>query len=679
MHIGWRRIGRSLFILGILFSNLLAYEINAQEAGLLQTKDVATIMDQIFKQHVQTKNMNVELMRHSFGIYIDQFDPDRVYLLQSEVNEFTKMGDDQLNLVIEQYKKGDFTAFKRLNEVIQKAITRARSYRAQLESNPTALFATTLNGLSNRVVTENRPFAKDAVELQQRIRQQIIDFITLEKARYGDLRVTRNAQRTLSMLEDDLREHENSYLYVDEDGNPFTAKEQENLFTLHVLKSLAKSLDAHTSFFNPAEAHDMRIRLEKGFDGIGVTTRRTVQGIFVDKVLPNSPASKNGKIKAGDRIVKINNTKATDYTPDQLEEIFYAKKGEVVSLELKRHAQPESDPETYLATLTSAAIEVDEGRAQSMSEPFQNGLVGVINLTSFYKGENGISSEEDVKTAIQKLKGEGDLRGLILDLRDNSGGFLTQAVKVAGLFITNGIIVISKYSSGDEKFYRDMDGKRLYSGPLIILTSRATASAAEIVAQALQDYGVALIVGDDHTYGKGTIQSQTVTESNATSYFKVTVGKYYTVSGKTPQLQGVKADIVVPSRYSKESRFGEEYLEYTVPSSDAITPSYQDPLADIDPDLKPWYLRYYMPTLQSKRADWQWMLPILRKRSQQRLSEHQEAYQSYLDGRYDVKGEMPDLQLEEAVNILKDMTILQSHKHDQPAKAQVAQELSPAH
>ena len=163
--------------------------------------------------------------------------------------------------------------------------------------------------------------------------------------------------------------------------------------------------------------------------------------------------------------------------------------------------------------LVREEIAVDEDRARWNYEIFDGGIIGKIKLDSFYQGDNGMTSENDVREAIKQLDKQGNLRGLILDLRENSGGFLSQAVKVAGLFITNGVVVISKYFNGEEHFYRDMDGKISYDGPLIILTSKATASAAEIVAQALQDYGVAIIVGDEHTYGKGTIQSQTVTEN----------------------------------------------------------------------------------------------------------------------------------------------------------------------
>ena len=152
---------------------------------------------------------------------------------------------------------------------------------------------------------------------------------------------------------------------------------------------------------------------------------------------------------------------------------------------------------------------------------------------------------------------------------------------------------------------------------LIILTSRASASAAEIVAQALQDYGAALVVGDDRTYGKGTIQYQTVTDNAATSFFKVTVGRYYTVSGRTTQIDGVKADIVVPTSYSAMA-IGERYLEFPL-KSDRIPSAYSDPLTDVDPRNKLWFQQNYLPNLQKKLSVWTQMTEQLRTNSSYRL------------------------------------------------------------
>src|SRR5262249_53796114 len=158
--------------------------------------------------------------------------------------------------------------------------------------------------------------------------------------------------------------------------------------------------------------------------------------------------------------------------------------------------------------------------------------------------------------------------GLVLDLRENAGGFLSQAVKVSGIFLSNGIVVISKYSRGDVHFLRNIVGRSYFNGPLVILTSKMSASASEIVAQALQDYGVGIVVGDERTFGKGSIQYQTVTDMSTDLFFKVTVGKYYTASGRTTQIEGVKTDIVVPTHYAPY-HIGERYLEYPL-SADKV-------------------------------------------------------------------------------------------------------------
>jgi carboxyl-terminal processing protease len=255
------------------------------------------------------------------------------------------------------------------------------------------------------------------------------------------------------------------------------------------------------------------------------------------------------------------------------------------------------------------------------------------------------------------------------------GGYLSQAVQVADLFISSGIIVISEYADGKEQVYRHIDGKSIYKGPLIILTSKMTASAAEIVSQALQDYGVALVVGDKHTYGKGTIQSQTVTGNASTgnagtSLFKVTVGKYYTVSGKSPQLSGVQADIVAPSPLLGEP-IGEEYLEYTE-SANPISPRYDDPLTDLNPQMKRWYLKYYSPHIQGRLTHWRDMLPTLQKNSQKRISNNK-SYQAMIETASNSPPDLSkdvftssmqqfaeDVQQIEALQILKDMILLDS-------------------
>lgn len=675
---------KKIFCWLIVFCLIFNTGLFSQDQELLKPKDVSKIMNQIFSQHVAQKGMSANILKHSFKIYIDQFDPDRIYLLEEEVNPYLKMTDAEVNNLVAQYQNNDFSAFAKLNDLIQKSIIRARQYRSELAQNKEALIQDT------KFITEDgkdsewldpdlkRPFAKNSQELKSRIKNQMIRFIVAEKRRFGEAQVNKHEGQILGIYDKQMQNIEDAYLAVDEEGRSLPQAQKENLFVMHILKALASSLDAHTTFYTTNEAYDMKVRLEKEFQGIGVILQQSPEGISVVSVVDGGPAAKSGLVKPNDLITEIDGTPVSNLDFKAVMDKIHGPNGSTVSLVLKRKVNEGNGniEKLFNVKLKREEIILNDDRVDVGYESFANGIIGKVTLHSFYQGD-GISSEKDVRNAIHKLDKMGNLRGLILDLRENSGGFLTQAVKVAGLFITNGVVVISKYFNGEEHIYRDMDGKATYNGPLVILTSKATASAAEIVAQALQDYGVAIVVGDEHTYGKGTIQSQTITDNEGSSYFKVTVGKYYTVSGKTPQIQGVQADIVVPSQFNHE-HIGEEYLDYSL-KPDKIKAEYKDDLKDIDPSLRPWYLRYYMPTLQHRVDIWENMVPILKKNSEYRIL-HNKNYQVFLKL---IKGEKiddpedveeveaiannhknygaDDLQMNEAVNIIKDMIYLQAH------------------
>lgn len=644
----------------------------------LKKEDVKKIMQQIFSQHVDQKKITTKILRKSLKVYIDQFDPDRTYLLESEVQPFFNPTESGLSVYMQEYENNDFEIYEKLNLVIEKAISRARVNRIQLFDDSTRLFSESLNIKSDPNEDMNDPdlkktFAKTPEELFKRQRNQILEFLSKERLRYGNEEVTRNPKATLSVLNKNLLNHENEYLFQDSTGRALNGQQRENLFTLHILKSISSSLDAHTTVYNPTEAYDMKVRLEKGFHGIGVILKRGAHGeVKIASFIKGGPAEASKQLEINDQLIEIDGNDITRENFEHVMELLKGKNRPAVNITVKRTVQENGHniEKKFTVQLQRAPITLNEDRAEVdyLSYPDKEGIIGKITLNSFYQGDGGVNSENDVKAAIKKLDSKGHLRGLILDLRENSGGFLSQAVKVAGLFITNGVVVVSKYSSGEERFYRDMDSKVTYDGPLIILTSKATASAAEIVAQALQDYGVAIIVGDERTYGKGTIQSQTVTENNATNYFKVTVGEYYTASGKTPQIQGVKADIVVPSPFNKE-HIGEEYLEGSIKPGQ-ISPSFDDSLDDVQAALKPWYMRYYTPTVQKPTDKWRKQIPNLAQKSGMR-TEADPGFQAYIrwvdevakprrpgqriasiDRNFDSK---KDYQLNEAINILKDM------------------------
>lgn len=618
---------------------LILFPILNIQGQPLEVQDVRGVMQEIFKQHLDQREMNEAIIRSSFKLYIDQFDPDRVYLLESEAAPYINLSDAQVQTALNGYKNGDFSAWQALNDVVQNAILRARAARlSALETDHPVRQAFKTS------------FAKSKRDLEQKIRSHIASYALAAKGEDS----SRSYRDIRAQYEEEKRDVEDTYLYKTANGGALSQSEQDNFFALHLLKAMASGLDSHTKVLDPEEAFRMRSRLLTGFWGVGIEVKGEGGDVLVSRLLEGGPAERSGLVHVNDKLLEVNDISVKSASIESLKERLRGGEEEEVTLLLERGG------DKVKVKLKMAQLNFEDERAKVTWQPYSKGIIGIITLDSFYQGDNGITAVNDVKQGIKELKEKGNLRGLVLDLRENSGGFLIQAVKVAGLFITNGVVVVSKYSNGEQKVYRDMDGKIYYSGPMIVLTSRATASAAEIVAQALQDWGVAVVVGDGRTYGKGTIQSQTVTDDWSRSFFKVTVGKYYTVSGKTPQQMGVKSDVVVPGKYEFE-QIGEEYLEHPV-GGDTIGDVYADPLHDVDPSLKEWYMRYYLPTLQRKKDQWRPYFEPLRQASKERMIRNGE-YQAYLKTEV---GDGDSLQLAETMNVMKDMIDIRSQRYTPP-------------
>jgi carboxyl-terminal processing protease len=629
------------------------------QTPLLKTSDIRPSMEQMFAYHVECKELSPLLVRRSFKLYIEQFDPDKMYLLDEEVKPFLELKDSQISDVVRGYYQDQFTAFFKLNQLMAKSIQRARAMRREIEkelvSNP---------GSPSSVAPESyQKYASTEAQLGQRMRKQLGRFLAAEYHTSATASWTpERREKIFTLLERRIARMEESYLVQDAKGRPLNAQGMHYI-SLHILKAMGKSLDAHTSFFRPEVAYEMRLSLEKQFEGIGVILKEGVDGVAIVGLIRGGPAARCQEISLGDILVGVDGVSVEGAS---YEEVLAAMKGtgsKEIVLGLKRR-QAEGDARLQVK-LVREKITMQDERLQYSSEPFGEGIIGKLVLPSFYESGDESNCEKDMREAIRELKKQGQLLGVVLDMRENSGGFLNQAVKVAGLFITSGVIVISKYSHGEIQYLRDIDGRVYFNGPMVILTSKASASAAEIVAQALQDYGTAIIAGDERTYGKGTIQYQTVTDEQAETFFKVTVGKYYTVSGKSTQIEGVKADVLVPTPYSVYN-IGERFLEYPL-ANDQVPPAYIDPLADIDQQSKLWFQKNYLPMLQQRESQWRKMLPTLKANSSYRLS-HDKDFTLFLDSLHQSSKEplyerpsnwgSEDLQMKEAVHIVQDMILL---------------------
>jgi len=669
---------------------LIFFSFNFLHAGVLpkeeqlETRDVQRIMSKILRQHVSVHQVDEEILRRAMDTYLEQFDRSKIYLLEEEVAPYLHPTEEQLTQMMKEYERGQYQTFEEIHVLIQGAIERSRNWRVELADEMEQLLLeieepSFLEEQKKRDPFEEKEFVAELSDLKHRFREMLKRFLFIQRKQVGKKILHEKQTKAWALFERQLRDREWDYLFENEHGESVSADKQEDLFVHRLLKAFTRSLDAHTTFYNAEEAYDMRIRLEKGFKGIGVVLQESIDGIVITRLIEGGPAEKSGEIQPNDRLVEVDGVSIVDASFKSILELIRGAEGSSIYLGLKRQIEHEETQEKedilVHVTLTRAEVVINEDRVDVSHENFGDGIIGKITLHAFYEGDNGISSERDVRDALKELYKVGDVKGIVLDLRENSGGFLIQAVKVAGLFISNGVIVVSRYSNGYERFFRDIDGHAYYEGPLVVLTSRASASAAEIVAQALQDYGAAVVVGDEQTYGKGSIQHQTVTGSWGSSFFKVTVGRFYTVSGRSTQIRGVKADIVVPTEYH-DDQLGEQFLDYPL-ANDEIKPSYADLLGDVDEDVKSWYIKYYIPSLQQRKTKWTTILPVLKENSAYRLS-HDENYKLFseeigievvddekeeeIENPYKVKKEenygVEDMQMTEAVNIVKDMIYL---------------------
>jgi carboxyl-terminal processing protease len=627
----------------ILVFLLIFIQLSASSAHLKKS-DIRNHLEEMFTYHVEYKELTPLLVKRSFKSYIEQFDSQKIYMLQSEVKKFFELTSTDIERILDNYSTDQFVDYERLNTQVMGAIQRARNYRQELKSELTA------SAVIPAPSTDNYSYAESSEQIKNKIRDQMIRFLQSEKKTDDPSYWTVNRRdKILTLFEKRVRRFEESYMGLDGKG--------EHYFTIHVLKAMAKSLDAHTAFFTPDEAFEMRASLEKQFEGVGVVLKEGVDGVEITGLIKGGPAARSEKIKPGDFLVEIDGHQVTNASYEEVLSRLKSGDKKEVSLGLKRFL-PDGKEDVIRVDLKREKILMQEERVQWTAEPFGGGIIGKLVLPSFYESSSATSCETDIREALKELKKQGELLGLVLDLRENLGGFLTQAVKVSGLFITSGVVVISKYAKSEIQYMRSLDPRVYYNGPLVILTSKLSASAAEILAQAVQDYGVAVVVGDERTYGKGTIQYQTVTDGSAASFFKVTVGRYYTVSGRSTQIEGVKADIVVPTEFAPYN-IGERYLEYPL-HNDQVPSAYIDPMTDVDQHGKVWLQKNYLPYLQKKESLWSKMIPQLKINNEQRLQQDPN-YKAFLNSNGSKKSYgVDDLPMEKAVEIVKDMHIMKA-------------------
>ncbi len=354
------------------------------------------------------------------------------------------------------------------------------------------------------------------------------------------------------------------------------------------LNAISRAYDPHTSYLPPTSKEDFDIQMSGSLEGIGATLREEDGYIKVVRIIPGSAASRQGQLEADDIILKVaeGSAEPVDITDTRIRDavaLIRGKKGTEVCLTVKK-----ANGRRLVIPIIRDVVEIKETfvKGTTVVDEKSGQKFGYIKIPSFYRDYSGKTDRnctDDLRKELKKQNKE-KISGLILDLRNNGGGSLSDAVSVTGLFIKTGPVVQIRSGSGTIRVMKDDDRSVTYTGPMIVLVNRFSASASEILAGALQDYGRALIVGDEHTHGKGTVQAlldldRFVDLRGMDKYMplgamKVTIQKFYRISGESTQGKGVTPDIVLPSRLDGLES-GEKYLDNALPWDHIASVKYQ--------------------------------------------------------------------------------------------------------
>ncbi|MBE0652198.1 MAG: carboxy terminal-processing peptidase [Bacteroidales bacterium] len=559
-----------------------------QKDKLLSSVILATLES----AHYHPREINDSLSVDFFGEYLKNIDRTKKFLLQEDVdllNQYRLDLDDQL-----LSDRLDF--FNLSNEIIEKRNVQVQQIYRELLQKP---FDYTVHE-QIQLNTDKLPYSKTLAELKDSWRQalkfqviaQVYDALkSQEKAASKSDTVTIKSFDTLE------KEARASILKRNDEWFHRIIDQTNNTDKISVyMNSLTAVFDPHTSYFPPKLKEDFDIRFSGTVEGIGATLSSKDGYVRVVDIVPGSPSWKQGDLKADDIIMKVAQGKKEpvdlyDMRLDDAVDLIRGPKGTEVRLTIRK-----PDGRVLVVPIIRDKVIREETYAKSavlQGKTENSPQIAYIYLPSFYSDFNdpaGRRSSVDMKKEIEKINKEG-IKDIVLDMRNNGGGSLMDAVDIAGLFIKNGPVVQVKDGSGNVQVLSDQDVETYYNGNLVILVNSFSASATEILAAAMQDYHRAVIVGTKSTYGKGTVQRFTDLDRMLPARFnqfkelgslKYTMQKFYRVNGGATQKKGVVPEIVLPDIYSYID-FGEKEEKWAMPW-DEISPANYTPTYNYIPD-----------------------------------------------------------------------------------------------
>ncbi len=565
---------------------------NAPPPDTLPVERIAArVADRLPHIHLNRDDFNSAIATNALMLFIDSLDYDHSFFLASDIAEFRL----QATNLADQVKSGkvDFsqTVFKRFKE----RVTNRVAYVNQLLDKGFDLNQTETYHWKR----DTAPWPADQAEWDDLWRKKIKnDFVSRvaaidagadeEKPKTTNAVTGVKAAKVLTPV-DSVRERYKQYQLLIE--NNF---DREFLLERY-LSAFTHSYDPHSDYLSPRGVEDFDINMSLSLVGIGATLRSEDGAAKIEKLIAGGPAEQDGRLLPGDKIIAVaqgdKEPVSILYWPlSKAVRIIRGEKGTKVVLTVIP-ADDTTGTRTKTIDLIRDEVKLEAQAAKGEVKAFTetNGVpyrIGVLTLPEFYANfeaaRNGDDNARRASTDVRRILNgfaTNRLDGVILDLRNNGGGSLLEAIDIAGFFIPVGPIVQVREQRG-VSVLPDGDPETVYSGPLVVLVNRLSASASEIVAAALQDYGRAVIVGDSKTHGKGTVQTVYPLSklNDDLGSLKVTTASFYRIAGGSTQLKGVMPDVVLPSLYDS-LEIGEEYLPHALPWSQ-VRSAYYRPWAE---------------------------------------------------------------------------------------------------
>lgn len=555
-------LGLAVLAVLVLASVLAPLAAAAPQQPRAQDRQIAGIVSMLMEsKHLSRHRLDDEMSRRAVTTFIEALDPLKLFFYQQDVDEFMT----QQNQLDDQLKNGDIQfAYKVFNRFLQRVDERVNIALALLDQPHDFT-------LDEEMIRDPKAasYAKTPQEAQERWRQrvkfdllkEITDDVAQDKAieklrkRYSSIRKSWGQTDNDELLE-------------------------------RYLSAMTTGFDPHSDYMSPSTLDNFNITMRLELDGIGASLRSEDGYTTVHNIIPGGAADKDGRLKPGDKIVGVGQGESgaiediVDMKLNDVVEKIRGKRKTVVRLEV----DPADDSGRKTYTITRDRIELKDSEARSQiiergtrpdGQPYK---IGVIQLPSFYMDMDGArlglptykSTTRDVRRLLEEFNQQG-VDAVVIDLRWNGGGSLTEAVNMTGLFIDTGPVVQVKGPDGRIDPYQDPEAGMVWKGPLVVMINKFSASASEIFAGAIQDYGRGIVIGDFATHGKGTVQ-QLYDLGNALfragnnqnlGALKMTIQQFYRPGGDSTQNRGVVSDLELPS-LTTQLEVGESDLDYAM-------------------------------------------------------------------------------------------------------------------